>query len=147
MKLIFKSTLISVVIILLTGCASTLKTYQGKMLSQDETGILTCDQFLTINAVDGDKSYHIASAGGLWFRDCVVSLAPGKHTVTFRYSTGGTVSFSTGNVTHEVNVEKGKIYRINNYFEGSLWKPRIEELKGDELKEQRKRVTEKLTEK
>ena len=36
--------------------------------------------------------------------------------------------------------------RIKYTFEGSLWKPRIVELKGEELNEQRKRVTAKLKE-
>lgn len=147
MNSVLNRIFLSTAFILLTGCASTLKSYPGKMLSMEEAGILTCDHFLTINAIDGNTNYHIASAGGLWFRDCVVSLTPGKHTITFRYSTGGTVNIYTGNVTHMVNVEKGKIYRIKNEFEGPIWKPVIVELTGGELEEQRRRVREKLTEK
>ncbi len=140
----FRSGVVYVLFFLLSGCVTTLKTYEGKTLSQAESGILTCEPYLRINAIDGDRSKAISSAGGLWFRDCVVSLAPGKHTVTFRYVTGGTVSFSTNNVTHEVNIEKGKIYRIKYTMEGRRWKPWIEELKGDELEKQRKRVTAEL---
>ena len=147
MKELFKGTLISLVFILLTGCASTINTYEGKRLPLSESGVLTCEGYLSIKAIDGNTNHHIASGGGLWFRDCAVSLAPGKHTVTFRYITGGTVSFSTGYVTHEVNIEKGNIYRIKYTFEGKTWKPWIAKLKGDELKEQRKRVMEKFAEK
>lgn len=140
----FKISLISIMFVLLAGCASSIKSYSGKTLSLAESGILTCEGYLRINAIDGDTSKVIASGGGLWFRDCVVSLTPGEHTVTFQYSTGGTVSMSTGNVTHKINVEKGNIYRIKYTLEGSKWKPWIEKLKGAELNEQRVRVMSKL---
>ena len=142
----FKTAVILFFAVLLTGCASTLKTYSGKTLSLDESGVLTCDHFLRIHAVDGNPELKISSGGGLWFRDCAVSLTPGPHTVTFQYYTGGTVSFSTGSVTRSFNVEKGNIYRIKNAFEGKLWKPYIEKLQGEELQEQRIRVKEKFAE-
>ena len=144
MKFIFRSGLIAALLLLLTGCATKLNTYPGKTLSQAESGILTCEPQLRLSHIDGNAHYAISSAGGRWFRECVVSLTPGKRPVTFRYLTGGTVSFSTGYVTHDVNIEKGHIYRIKYKFDGSLWKPWIEQLKGDELKEQRKRVTAEL---
>jgi len=146
MKLIFKSSLFFIVITLLSGCASTLKSYPGKMLSQAESGVLTCDHNLEVKSIDGNESYRAASAGGLWFRDCAISMTPGKHTVTFRYYSGGTVSISTGYVTHEINVEKGQIYRIKYASEGRKWKPWIEQLKGEELEEQRRRIAVKFME-
>jgi len=138
--------LVSFIYFLLTGCASTIQSYSGKTLPLEESGVLTCEEYLKINAIDGDTSKVIASGGGLWFRDCVVSLTPGEHTITFQYITGGTVSFSTGDVTLKVNIEKGNIYRIKYTLDGSRWHPWIEKLKGDELREQRIRVLSKLNE-
>jgi len=146
MKLLLKSIVVSILAIILTSCASTLKTYSGKVLSLEESGVLTCDHYLRVHAIDGNSKLNIASGGGLWFRDCAVSLKPGDHTVTFQYYTGGTVSVSTGRVTRAFNVEKNNIYRIKYTFEGSLWKPYIAKLEGEELKEQRVRVKEKFAE-
>jgi hypothetical protein len=140
----FKLSLVATILVLLSGCGGTLKTYPGGMLSQNESGVLTCEPYLGISAIDGDTSMTAASGGGLWFRDCIISLKPGKHSVTFRYYTGGTVSFSTGYVTREFTVEKGKIYRIKYELEGTRWRPWIEQLKGEELDKQRKRISAEL---
>lgn len=144
MKFKIKISLISIAFILFTGCASSIKSYSGKTLPLSESGIITCEGNLRINAIDGDTSKVIASGGGLWFRDCAISLTPGEHSITFQYSSGGTVSMSTGNVTHKINVEKGNIYRIKYTLEGSKWNPWIEKLKDAELNEQRIRVMSKL---
>jgi S1-C subfamily serine protease len=145
MKIIIKTCLISVVFIILSGCTpAVLNTYQGNTLSMAESGILTCEPAIQIHSIDGNTNYRAASAGGLWYRDCIISLAPGKHTVTFQYYFGGTVTFTTSSVTREVNIEKGQIYRIKYTIKDRRWKPWIEKLQGDELAEQRIRVAAKL---
>jgi len=144
MVLLIRSSLMVALLFLLSGCATSIKTYQGKTLSLEESAILTCEPFLSIRGIDGDENQVIASGGGLWFRDCVVSLTPGKHSVRVRYVTGGTVSFSTGFVTLNFNGEKGNIYRIKYDIDGTRWSPRIEKLTGEELATQRKRVKAEL---
>ena len=139
-----KLGIIVIMLALISACGGTLKTYQGDVLTQAESGILTCKPYLSISAIDGDTNLTAASGGGLWFRDCIISLKPGKHTVTFRYYTGGTVSFSTGYVTREFTVEKGNIYRIKYEMDGTRWQPWIEQLKGEELEKQRKRISSEM---
>ena len=141
----FKRAIIVIMLALISACGGTLKTYQGDVLAQAESGILTCEPYLSISAIDDDTNLTAASGGGLWFRDCIISLKPGKHTVTFRYYTGGTVSFSTGYVTREFTVEKGNIYRIKYELEGTRWRPWIEQLKGEELDKQRKRISSEMS--
>jgi len=144
MMSLIRNSLVVALLFLLSGCATSIKTYSGKALSLEESAVLTCEPFLSIRGIDGDESKVIASGGGLWFRDCVVSMTPGKHTVRVRYVTGGTVSFSTGFVTLSFDAEKGHIYRIKYDLDGTRWSPRIERLTGEELKTQRKRVIAEL---
>lgn len=147
MKKILGTGVLCSVLLLITACATSIKTYEGNTLSLEESAILTCEPFLSIRGIDGNPELVIASGGGLWFRDCVVSLTPGKHSVRVRYVTGGTVSISTDFIILEHDYEKGKIYRVKYTTKGGLWHPWIEELKGEELATQRQRVINELAEK
>lgn len=124
----------------LSGCASSLiKAYPEKLLPLSEVGTVTCDSAIQVTAVDGNRDYRLYSGGGLYYQDCIISLKPGLHTITFRYYFSSSVStVQTNEVTHKVNIEKGKIYRIKYEKDRYKWKPWIEELKGDELEKQRK---------
>ena len=139
---IAKSSLISLLLVFVYGCANSfIQTYPGKLLPLSETGTVTCESSIQVVSVDGNSAYRLYSGGGLYYSDCIISLKPGKHTITYKYYfSTSTMITQTRPLTHKINVEKGAIYRIKYKMEGGLWKPWIEKLKGKELEKQLKDV-------
>lgn len=126
--------------LLLSGCASSyIKAYPEKLLPLSEAGTVTCESAIQVTAVDGNKDYRLYSGGGLYYQDCIISLKPGPHTITFKYYISSSVmTVQTRDVTHKVDIEKGQIYRIKYEQDGNKWRPWIEKLEGEELEKQRK---------
>jgi len=139
---VIKMILLTAACLVLAGCGSTfIKKYPGKLLPISEVGTVTCESAIQVTAIDGDRNYRLYSGGGLYYQDCTISLMPGQHSITYKYYMSSSVmTTQTNEVTHTVNIEKGKLYRIKYTSEGRRWRPWIEELTGEELKKQRENL-------
>jgi hypothetical protein len=106
-----------------------------------------------VDGVDGNKNHTLYAGGGLYFRDCEISVLPGKHTfdVCFdaSYSTGTmTVTNRCGkDIPVTIDAQAGQIFRIKYESKFGKWRPWIEDVTvGERAKieeEKRNQVKEK----
>lgn len=135
--------LLSLGFFLLSGCSTvSLNAYSGSTLPMSESAVLTCMRAIEINAIDDNTNFTLYSRGGIWYKDCIISLEPGPHSILLRYDTGGGANLSTENVTLKFKVEKGNIYRIKYSIKNLKWSPRVVKLTGNELAKQRNRISD-----
>lgn len=139
--------------LLVSGCATKIKTYEGPEKLMQDIALIKCNPYVQVNGVDGNKSHRVSAGGGLWYRDCEISVLPGPHTFDVCFDE----SYSTGtmNVTRrcgqdipvQIDAQAGRIYRIKYESKSGRWKPWIEDVTEEELakieEERRNQAAEK----
>jgi hypothetical protein len=101
--------------------------YDGDLLGIEDVGVVTTDGLIKVKSVDGKsisalRSYKTSGiySGGRF----QLHLLPGVHTLVLTFSDnrgGGTISWSTSDVTKSISINKGQIIHFWLSQTGRTW--------------------------
>jgi hypothetical protein len=137
-------SIISIAQFLLIGCASYNYTdappslgmmyskyayigYEGELRPIEDVGIITTDGLVKVKSVDGYSvdSLNVFKTSGLYSGGRVqLHLLSGVHTLILGYHDdrgGGSISWSTSNITKKITIAKGQVIHLVGGSTGNNW--------------------------
>lgn len=101
--------------------------YEGAILPIEDVGLITTDGLIKIRSVDGKPmaDYRQFRTSGLYSGGRYqLHLLPGVHVLTMGFHDdrgGGTISWSTSDVTKTVTIGKGQVIHLALSRDGKSW--------------------------